>query len=125
MLRKLVRFTTSKGRESFELHKDSSDAFHKKVKRLAILCAEKQRKGLVFTDKQKHEVQTLPSAVLDQFIAHGIWERIVPITENLRPYIDALVTAALPGQEFVFEKYRKCTNTRELIRKNMSACVAI
>ena len=46
-------------------------------------------------------------------------KREVPFFHELRQHYDAVVAAAKPGQEYVFETYRHCKNVGTLIKKHM------
>ena len=46
-------------------------------------------------------------------------ERLVPFFQELRPYFDALRSAASSKDVYVFPKYRQCKNVGELIKKSM------
>ena len=43
-------------------------------------------------------------------------ERVVPLFDELRPYYEALLANRQEGQEYVFAKYRLCTNVGKLIK---------
>ena len=93
MARKTVRFTTNKGRGSFELHKDVPTALYEKVKRLAKLCGESERKGVVIDDVDKVAIKKLPSDILNQFIEHGLWGGV---SSKKIPTLSEFLDVAIP-----------------------------
>ena len=93
MTRKTVRFTTSKGRGSFELHKDTSATLYEKAKRLAKLCGESERKGVVIDDADKVAIKKLPTSILNQFIEYGLWDGVS--TKKI-PTLSSFLDIAIP-----------------------------
>ena len=109
MTRKPVRFTTSKGRGSFELDKDTSDELYNKVKRLAQLCGKSIRKGVVIDDVDKAAIKNLPPDILNQFIANELWDgvstkKIPTLSEFLD---DAIPVSTNPKTQTKREQYRR------------------
>ena len=93
MTRKTVRFTTSKGRESFDLDKDVPDDKYEEVKQLAQLCAKSTYKGVVIDDVDKAKIRKLPTSILNQFIEHGLWDGVS--TKKI-PTLSAFLVDAIP-----------------------------
>ena len=92
--RKVVTFTTSHGRESFELHFDTSPALFDKVKRLAQLCGKAQTKGVLISDADKLAIKNLPSAIHNKFIEKGL---IDGVSTRKIPTLSQFLDQAIPA----------------------------